>query len=296
MSARSCSSCRRSRPSSSSCRPPKQRSPTRSSNFTRSTGNRGMQNLLVRDQSELPAAPTGINSSAALTQTGGAYQALSSGVQSLMTGECGPYAAASGRLSPAEQAHLQAARQSAALLQSTSRQALDNTSARFASLQQLINAIPSATDQKGALDFRRAFKPSRRCCRTRTRRWRCSIRRSKRRSGRASKARANRSSRAWARCARCRALTLPVREYRLCSFGPVHKFVRIRLGLVVTLTSAAGCAPAPDRARHTVEEYRQDADLRKIEIARCANDPGPATRSPDCMNAREAERLEMGIA
>jgi type IV secretion system protein VirB5 len=56
-------------------------------------------------------------------------------------------------LSPAEQTQLQAARQSAALLQSTSRQALDNTSTRFASLQQLINAIPSAADQKGALDL-----------------------------------------------------------------------------------------------------------------------------------------------
>ena len=41
----------------------------------------------------------------------------------------------------------------AALLQATSRAALANSSDRFASLQQLIGAIGSATDQKGALDL-----------------------------------------------------------------------------------------------------------------------------------------------
>jgi len=91
--------------------------------------------------------------SAAITQTGGAYQALSIGTQSLMTANAVLTPQQVAALSPAEQTQLQAARQSAALLQSTSRQALDNTSARFASLQQLINAIPSAADQKGALDL-----------------------------------------------------------------------------------------------------------------------------------------------
>ena len=38
-------------------------------------------------------------------------------------------------------------------MQATSQQALQSSSQRFASLQQLINAIPSATDQKGALDL-----------------------------------------------------------------------------------------------------------------------------------------------
>ncbi len=75
-------------------------------------------------------------------------------------------------------------------------------------------------------------------------------------------------------------------------FRPGAQFVRKCLGLVVTLTSAAGCAPAPDPARHTVEEYRQDADLRGLEFARCANDPARRDTVPDCMNAREAERLE----
>jgi type IV secretion system protein VirB5 len=46
-----------------------------------------------------------------------------------------------------------AARQSPALLQALSRSALANSSSRFASLQQLIGAIGSAQDQKGALDL-----------------------------------------------------------------------------------------------------------------------------------------------
>jgi hypothetical protein len=67
---------------------------------------------------------------------------------------------------------------------------------------------------------------------------------------------------------------------------------RIRLGLVVTLTSAAACAPAPDRASHTVEEYRYDTKLRETTFARCAQELAPRNASPDCLNAREAQRLE----
>jgi len=65
---------------------------------------------------------------------------------------------------------------------------------------------------------------------------------------------------------------------------------RLRLGLVVTILSTASCAPAPDRAAHTVEDYAKDPDLRRIEMAKCANDPGTIQASPDCINAREAER------
>ncbi len=75
-------------------------------------------------------------------------------------------------------------------------------------------------------------------------------------------------------------------------FRPGAQRVRRCLGLVVTLTSAAACAPAPDRATHTVEEYRHDAKLREFEFARCANDPASGDSLADCVNAREAERLE----
>jgi type IV secretion system protein VirB5 len=56
-------------------------------------------------------------------------------------------------LSATEQQHLSAARGNAALLQVASQQAYSTTSGRFNSVQQLINAIPTATDQKGVLDL-----------------------------------------------------------------------------------------------------------------------------------------------
>jgi hypothetical protein len=75
-------------------------------------------------------------------------------------------------------------------------------------------------------------------------------------------------------------------------FRPGVQHVRKCLGLVVTLTSAAGCAPAPDRALHTVDEYRRDATLRELTFARCTNNPGSRDSSSDCINVREAERRE----
>jgi hypothetical protein len=75
-------------------------------------------------------------------------------------------------------------------------------------------------------------------------------------------------------------------------FRPGVQHVRMCLGLVVTLTSTAGCAPAPDRASHTVDDYRSDAKLRESEFARCAKDLASRDVLPDCINAREAERLE----
>jgi hypothetical protein len=75
-------------------------------------------------------------------------------------------------------------------------------------------------------------------------------------------------------------------------FRPGVQRVRRCLGLVVTLAGTVGCAPAPDRASHTVDEYRHDAKLRESQFARCANDPGSRDSLPDCINAREAERLE----
>jgi type IV secretion system protein VirB5 len=56
-------------------------------------------------------------------------------------------------LSPAEQQQMTAARGNAALLQVAAQQAYATTSNRFASVQQLIGAIPTATDQKGILDL-----------------------------------------------------------------------------------------------------------------------------------------------
>jgi hypothetical protein len=74
-------------------------------------------------------------------------------------------------------------------------------------------------------------------------------------------------------------------------FRPGVLGVRFGLGIVVTAISAAACTPAPDRAAHTVSEYREDQALRNAEFARCANDPGSLGGSPDCRNVREAKRL-----
>ena len=55
---------------------------------------------------------------------------------------------------------------------------------------------------------------------------------------------------------------------------------------------ATACARQPEVARHTVEEYRADPTLRQAELARCDNDPGTLSETPDCINAREAARRE----
>lgn len=58
------------------------------------------------------------------------------------------------------------------------------------------------------------------------------------------------------------------------------------------LLAAAACAPAPEVARHTVEEYRADAEMRAATLKSCANDPGTLADHPDCVNAQRAAALE----
>ena len=60
----------------------------------------------------------------------------------------------------------------------------------------------------------------------------------------------------------------------------------------VGLLVVAGCTRQTDVARHTVEEYRAEKTLRREVLTSCANDPGTFGNTPDCINAREAERLE----
>ena len=52
------------------------------------------------------------------------------------------------------------------------------------------------------------------------------------------------------------------------------------------------CSQDARVARHTVPEYRADAKLRREVFTECVNDPGSLGQSADCINAREAERLE----
>ena len=52
------------------------------------------------------------------------------------------------------------------------------------------------------------------------------------------------------------------------------------------------CTRQPEPAQHTVAEYRSNPDLRREQFARCVNDPGTLGKAADCINAREAQRLE----
>lgn len=63
------------------------------------------------------------------------------------------------------------------------------------------------------------------------------------------------------------------------------------LAVVLTL-SAVGCTRETDVAHHTVEDYRANKTLRQETFKKCTNDPGTLSKTPDCINALEAERLE----
>lgn len=106
------------------------------------TGTRGMQNLLPGvNWNYLPSSYTQIPSS------------LSGPINRQISTNAVLMPSQVAALSPAEQQQLTAARSNAALLQTASQQAYATASARFASLQTLITAIGSASDQKAALDL-----------------------------------------------------------------------------------------------------------------------------------------------
>ena len=116
------------------------------------TGQRGMQNLLTGvNRNYLPASWSDL--SAVMHGSSGTYGSLAATVQDLVASNAVLSSADLARLSPTELTQLTNARQLIAALQGITRQALATTSSRFASLQQLINAIPTATDAKGALDL-----------------------------------------------------------------------------------------------------------------------------------------------
>lgn len=67
--------------------------------------------------------------------------------------------------------------------------------------------------------------------------------------------------------------------------------MRALVAALATLGVTA-CTGDADVARHTVGEYRTDAKLRREVFTACVNDPGTLGQRADCVNAREAERLE----
>ena len=116
------------------------------------TGSRGMQRLLAgTPRNYLPSS--GSQLTAAMQGVDGAYPGLASDVRSAL----GTIAILSpsqlSTLSTADQQRVLAARRSSALQQAVAQEALVNVSGRFASLQGLVDAIPTATDQKAILDL-----------------------------------------------------------------------------------------------------------------------------------------------
>jgi type IV secretion system protein VirB5 len=116
------------------------------------TGTRGMQQLLsgtVRNY--LPTDWTQLMSAA--LGNGGSYGVLSADVHAAINANAVLSASQIAALPASEQAQIATARSNVALLQALTREALSNSSNRFASIQQLVQAIPAATDQKGILDL-----------------------------------------------------------------------------------------------------------------------------------------------
>jgi type IV secretion system protein VirB5 len=115
------------------------------------TGNRGMQSLLngtVRNY--LPAQWSQLTG---VLQSGGAYGALTADVQADLAANAALSAQQLMALPAEQQAQIASSRNAVALLQGLSQVELANASGRFASIQQLIDAIPGARDQKAILDL-----------------------------------------------------------------------------------------------------------------------------------------------
>jgi type IV secretion system protein VirB5 len=116
------------------------------------TGGRGMQLLLSGiNRNYLPGTWTQLMG--AQTGAGGVYSALGSDVAATIQRNAILTPTNTASFSAAENAQLTARRGAVALQESLTRQELSNVSQRFASIQALTNAIPTATDQKGILDL-----------------------------------------------------------------------------------------------------------------------------------------------
>jgi type IV secretion system protein VirB5 len=115
------------------------------------TGDRGMELLLsgtVRNY-----LPSDWSQVTGALQGSGGFNALSADVQSIVITNAVLSPQRLAALSPGAQQLIQNSRQWSAMQQAVSHQALSNASNRFASIQSLIAAISTATDQKAILDL-----------------------------------------------------------------------------------------------------------------------------------------------
>jgi type IV secretion system protein VirB5 len=115
-------------------------------------GGRGMERLLSgTTRNYLP--PSWSELEAAVYSAGAQYRRLSSEFQALMQSNAVLSPQFLAHLSQTDREQLEAARRAAALMQASTREAYQTSSERFNSLQQLVNAIGSAADQKAILDL-----------------------------------------------------------------------------------------------------------------------------------------------
>jgi len=120
--------------------------------FESLTGRRGMEQLLSGvSRNYLP--PDWASLEATLRGGQASYSAMTAQMQTALRDVTVLTPEQTARLAPEQLEQLEAARGSVALLQATSREALQTSSQRFASLQRLIDAIPTATDAKAVLDL-----------------------------------------------------------------------------------------------------------------------------------------------
>jgi type IV secretion system protein VirB5 len=120
--------------------------------FAALTGSRGMERLLEgAARNYLP--PDWEVFERTLRRVATSYAVLGAQVEAVIEGNAVLTPVQMAHLVPDQREQLDSARQAAALLQVTSRQALQVSSERFAALQSLIDAIPGATDTKATLDL-----------------------------------------------------------------------------------------------------------------------------------------------
>jgi type IV secretion system protein VirB5 len=116
------------------------------------TGSRGMQLLLSGiPRNYLPSSWPQLT--IAMQGGAGSFPGLSADVGNAVAANAILSPQQVSLLSPADQQRIAAGRQSSALQQALSQEALANASGRFAALQTLINAIATATDQKAILEL-----------------------------------------------------------------------------------------------------------------------------------------------
>jgi type IV secretion system protein VirB5 len=117
------------------------------------TGDRGMARLLAgTTRNYLPSDWTQVTSVLQGQRSTG-YARLAADVQSAIAANAVLSPQRLATLSPDDRRQIQAVRQWNAMQQALAREALTNTSSRFAAIQSLIAAIATAGDQKAILDL-----------------------------------------------------------------------------------------------------------------------------------------------